>query len=1109
MSFKYLSRAIAVLLVTVGVMSAQTSKGILSGIVRDSSGASIPAATVTITNGDTGESRKVTSEANGAYRFDAISAGVYKVHVEVTGFQKFDAKNVVVNPSLVSSFDPMLQVGSVDTTVEVTADTAQLNTENGSLASTISAVELQKVPIFSLNPIELATTVPGVQIVRNSAFSNGESIQVSGSRPRANNFLIDGQEINDVSIGGQALQPNMPYMFQDTVVYTHNPPAEFGRASGGVVNLITKSGTNNFHGTVWELYTGSGLNALDGQNRGVFYPGTKTRFNQHQFGFVAGGPIIKDKLFAFGGAQWSRFYGKEETSSFAYPDANGIALLRQIAGGGGTPAAQATKLLSYLNNGAYLTTYGPGAGGGTTSRLGAACPASSPGCSITTAGFKRPKPDQTNPDTQWNYRIDYRPRSADSFYFRYLHDRQSLTPDLFANPTADIGFDTYQGGPSEVGQGGWTHIFTPNMVNEFRAAETRINFQFAPTDAAKANPLFTAPRLSFGTSTTNGVPVGASISAVGFAASSFPQGRIEELYQFQDTLSYTFGKNTIRVGGDVGRQLNIMIIPQNTPGSVSFATGGTGVSALGNMLLDQTGPSGSVSRSFGPLRSDPHVWRIGAFVQDDIKLTSDLTVNVGARYDYFSPLENSLAYPAIDPSNPYGPIATRVEVQADKNNFAPRLGFAFQPHSSFLSDGKTVIRGSYGIFFDSDFTNLAFNSATSAPNSFSNTLQLTSGSGVANATTGAIASITPVLTNQGSVTSVTNNFVAPYTQEYNLGVERTLPFGFLASATYVGSKSTKLFANQQFNYFDPATGKRLNTTRGVIVARGNYAAANYNGVETLLERRFSHGFSVRGTYTYSKALDNGSEVFTTDAEATSYSANLALGGRRQEWANTAYDHRHYASFVYVWSPAGFRADNATANALLGILTRGWTISGVEQFQSGTYGSFNMLGLDVNGDGSNANDRPLVGNLNAPIDKIGVDGYWVVDANNNPGTPGVFYDLAANNATGALVPVKLSDVRFAVQKGNQYLNREIGRNSYQNPGAQFHNIALEKSFGVPFHFGESPRFTLRSEVQNLPNHNNTGVLDINLLDVGTDSYLNRLNAREAEGRQIKLWAKFDF
>jgi hypothetical protein len=933
--------------------------------------------------------------------------------------------------------------------------------------------------------------------------SNGMNIQVSGSRPRANNFLIDGQEINDTSIAGQAIQPNMPYIFQDTVIYTHNPPAEFGRASGGVVNLITKGGTNQFHGQVWELYTGSGLNALDGANRGDFYSGTKTRFNQHQFGFVVGGPIIKDKLFAFGGSQWSRFYGKEETSTFIYPDANGVALLKQLAASGGTTGTQASAMLAYLNNGAYLSTYGPGPNGGTRYALGAACPASQPGCAITTGAFKRPKPNSLNPDTQWTYRIDYTPHTADSFFFRYLHDRSSLTPDLFANPGADIGFDTFQGGPSEVGQGGWTHVFTPHLLNEFRAAETRIDFKFAPTDETNANPLRFSPRLTFGSAAT-------AISAMGYN-SNFPQGRLEDLYQFQDTVSYTIGRHTLRLGGDIGRQINIVLVPQNNNGSAAFAAGGTGASALGNYLLNQTGASGSVARSFGPNRFDPHVWRIGAFGQDDIKMTPELTLNIGLRYDYFSPLDNALPYPAVDPANLYGPIATYNAVAADRNNIAPRIGFAYAPQDGMLGHGRTVIRGGFGIFYDSGFTNIGYNTAVTAPNSFSNTLQA-SGNGVPNATTGAIASITPSLSQLSSVQSVVKNMVTPYTYQYNLGVERSLPWQMTGSATYVGSRGLKLLANQQFNYLDPSVGgtRRLNTTRGPINVRGNYADSDYNGVETSVERKFNHGLFFRGAYTYSKALDNGSEVFTADTEVTSYTADLSPGGRRQDWSNSAYDHRHYLSIVYAWTPRGFHADKRGTDALLSVFTRGWTISGVEQFQSGTYGSFNMGGfLDTNSDGSAANDRPILGNPHAPIDTAGVDGFFLGNVYGVPGgVSGTYYDVGAANAGNAVV-INPSNAHFLIQHGQQYLHQEIGRNSFQNPGGQFHNIALEKSFALPIHFLETPRLTLRSEIQDFPNHNNTGFLNIAVPNAGTDVYFNHLNARETQGRQIKLWAKFEF
>lgn len=1092
------SFAIALVLFFVFVVSvsAQTSKGILSGVVRDATGAAVPGAAVTVTNQDTGETRAVKSEDTGGYRVDAISPGSYKVHAELPGFQKFDAKDVVVRASVVTSYDPVLHVGAIEQTVEVEAGASQLDTENGSLAGSISSKELTALPIFSLNPIELATTLPGVQMVSNSAFSNGQNIEVSGARPRSNNFLIDGQEINDLSIGGQAVQPNIPSMYQDTIVYTHNPPAEYGRASGGVVNLISRAGTNQFHGQAWELYSGSGLNAVVGPNRGT--DSGKTRFNQHQFGFTVGGPIWRDKLFAFGGSQWSRMYGKEQPPFITYPDANGIALLKQIAAGGGTTATQAQLLLSYLNNGNYLNTYVTAPTAPTKRSLGAACPASNPGCQFSTNSFQRPAPSQVNPDTQWTYRIDFNPRSRDNFFGRYLHDRSSLTPDLFANPNAQPGFDTYQGGPSELGQAGWTHVFTPTLLNEFRVAETRINFLFAPTPESLANPLYTAPTLAL--SGTGG------ITSVGFS-SNFPQGRIQETYQFQDTVSWTHGRHTIRAGGDIGRQIAKILVPQNNKGTLTFAQGGSGVTSTGNFLLNQLGPSGTAVRTFGPNRFDPHSWRVGAFFQDDVKLSPDLTVNLGLRYDYFTPIENSLPYPAIDPSSSatlYGPIATYVPVNADKNNIAPRVGFSYSPHfdNLFLGNGKTVIRGAFGVFYDSDFSNIASNSASSAPNSAGGTLTQAGGNGLSNAT-GLLPLITPNLTQRSSVTSVVKDFRTPYTYEYNLGVERNLPGDWVATATYVGTRGLKLYANQQFNYIVPGTNSRINPSRGIINARGNYADSQYHGLETSLEHKFHHGFLIRGTYTFSKMLDDGSEVFvsTDGGEQTSYAADLSLGGRRQDWGVSAYDHRHWASITYVWSPSGFRS-----SALLRTLTSGWTISGLSQFQSGAYSTVNVGGLDLNGDGNFFNDRPIVGNPSRPFDTVGIDGNWI------GGTPGVYYDLAANNIDGSLRVVTTSQVHWLVQNGQQYLHQEIGRNSFRNPYQQFHNVAVEKGFSTSFLHLDRGAFVLRAEAQDIANHNNIGPLNINLLAVGTGDFLNRINARvsnPADGRVLRLWGKFTF
>jgi hypothetical protein len=322
---------------------------------------------------------------------------------------------------------------------------------------------------------------------------------------------------------------------------------------------------------------------------------------------------------------------------------------------------------------------------------------------------------------------------------------------------------------------------------------------------------------------------------------------------------------------------------------------------------------------------------------------------------------------------------------------------------------------------------------------------------------------------------------------------------------YVGSRSNKLFANQQYNYFSGTTGARLTPTYGAVNARGNFADSNYNSVQVEGAHLFSHGFQIRGNYTYSKTLDDGSEIFTTFSSPTSYSANLAPGGRGQDYGNSAYDHRHYFVLSYVWSPAGLHSSNTVANAALGALTRHWTLSGIDRWQSGPYSTFAINGLDINGDGTTSNDRPILGNVSAPLTTAGIDGFFV------NGTPGTYYDLAANNATNALNPVSPSSVHWLVPYGpaNQFLHQEIGRNSYANPGLQFYDLALEKGIGLSYLHLERGQLILRAEVQNIGNHNNVGPLDTFVTDIGTGNYFNRQNALEDAGRTMVLWAKIAF
>lgn len=1091
---------VTLLLVPGFLAQAQTSKGTLTGVIRDASGAVIANADVTVTNEQTTETRQTKSNSQGEYRVDAISAGSYSVRAEAPGFQAINIKNLKVNPSVITSYDAILPVGAAATTVEVQANTNAINTDNGQLSATLGSAELANLPIFTLNPIELVATLPGVQIVNTQLGLGGvggnyEQIEVNGARPRSNNFMMDGQDINDVGIGGQAFQPQVPEMFQSETALTNSASAEFGRSGGAVVNLVTKSGTNKFHGSLFELYQGSGLNALDGQTRrgtvhgpppAGYTPPIKARFDQHNYGFTVGGPIWKNKLFAFGGSQWSRFYGKSQSSPIELPDSAGYATLTTIGG------PNVALLQGLLNNGSYLTQY---SNVGESEVINAGpqngCPAS--GCLITTANFQRPPVSQQQPDTQYLVRLDFNPSQRDSFAGRFLHDNSNFTPDLGLNTSGLPGFDGQVGGPAALSIGTWTHVFAPTLLNELRVSSTRINFLFAPTPQTVANPLSKNYNLSF---TDNNIPT------LGISQ-NIPQGRKENFYQFQDTVSWTIGKQSLKIGADVGRILETDLVAQTALGGLTI-TSGNGLSALGNFLNDHLGPSGTATKTFGPTRFDPHIWRSGYFAQDDIKLTPELVVNLGLRYDYLTDPSNSLPFPAIDVRNPFAPITTVYKIQTSTNNWGPRAGFAYSPHQlGWLAD-KTVIHGGIGIFYDTDFSNIPVNSAQAAPNATSTTLISTQGSGLGDALN-LLGTIQPGPVNpRSSVQSADKNLVNPRTYQWNFGIERSLPAQLKLTVNYVGARGRKLYANQQYNYFDPNTGERLDPSRGAINARANSAASQYDSVQTEVSRQFSHGLFFRGVYTFGKNMDDGSEVFSTFASPTSYTANLAPNGRAQEWAPSVFNFPHFFSVTYGWTPRGLHADNSATNLMLGALTRHWTVSGVTQLQSGPPSTFNLSGLDTNGDGSAFNDRPLLTNKKAPIDSAAIDAIYF-----GASTPGTYYDLNQINSTGTEVIVDPSTQHWTIPFGPEFLSRENGRNSFKNPGTTVWNLAVQKEIPVSWAHLEGTAFQLRAEATDVGNHNDVNPLNNDLLQVGTTNFLNVPNARASTARNLRFWAKFTF
>jgi outer membrane receptor protein involved in Fe transport len=1105
--------AVAVLAVTPVSTFAQTSQGILSGVARDTTGAVVQNATVTIVNQETGEKRGGTTKSDGSYRIEAIPPGRYTITVEEAGFDTARTTGVVVNPSVVSSRDVVLTVGKVSDIVEVAATTNSINTENGQLAGILSANDIHELPLFSLNPIELATTLPGVQVIiqpSSGAGAQGQVFSSNGARPRANNFLIDGQEINDVAIAGQGFQPDIPDMYSNVAVLTNSASAEFGRAGGAITNVVTTRGNNTFHGSAYDRYTGSGLNALSAtqrQSKAVLAAATppsvpkKTRFDRHTYGFTAGGPIFKEKLFAFGAGQWQRFFGSVLEGRTDLPDAAGVAQLKALQALGGTIGTQAALYANYLSGYSYLSTFQNTSATPFEKLIVNAPGCPTTGCVVTTGLFQRPSTAQQNTDTQFATRVDYTASTKDSVAVRYIHDRGFLTPD-FGNNASLPGFDSKQGGFSELAQVSETHIFGPRVLNEFRVSETRLFFQFAFTDQSLANPLILQPTLVFA---SNSLPnLGPN--------QNFPQGRGEDLYQFQDTVGLNFGKQTLRVGTDIGRQIEQEYVSQNAIGQLNYATGTFG-SSLGEFLNNYIGTSGSVSRTFGATRVDPHNWRTGLFAQDDIKLTPELTLNLGVRYDYFSAPENNVAFPAIHPATALTDSITAVyKIKTDKNNISPRAGFAYVPHFGLFRDGKTVFHTGFGIYFDGDFSNIVVNEVQSSPNAIAYSATYNGTDGAPNSNT-LLAAAIPVLSPLSSVQTVVDNLVNPYTYQYNIGIERELPYNLKLATNYVGGRGVKLFANRQYNYNTPSNGTaatpRLNAARGPINARGNFGTSEYNSLQAELSRSYARGLTFRFAYTYSKDLDNASEVFNTFNSPTSYQADLSAAGLAQEWGNSAWDHRNNVTFSYVWSPTGFHSNNAFANGALGVLTRHWVLTGVERYQSGPYSTVNVSGLDTNKDGSTANDRPIVSNVTAPYQSAAIDGSFIGSAQ------GTYYDMVTYNggtagvAAGTKVVVDPSTKHFTIGRGQSFLSQEVGRDTFLQPGYQQHDMAIEKGIGLSYLKFERGLLTLRAEVNDIGNHNNVAPLGVNIASLGQTSQFNPVLARTVSARQVVLWAKIKF
>ena len=996
---------VAGLLVTGGVpvvVAQGIITGGITGAVVDPTGAAIPGAIVEASNESTGVVLKIVTSATGAFQISNVPLGSYRLTFSGNGFSKSILNPVTVVAGNATPIKAVLSLGSTLQTVEVEGAAAELiNTESSQVETTISAEQLASAPVTgALDNLALAS--PGIVNTHADANSNtnGVNFSVNGQRGRSNNSEIDGQTNNDTSIGGPSFFFDNQDAIQEVQVLTTDMSAQYGRNMGAIVNYITKSGTNAFHGTGFEIYTGSWLSSLtQGQKApqdGYCTGGVTTdcvnpvvpKFVQNNWGGTFGGPILKDRLWFFGSTLWSHTYEGGQTLTSAgglFPDSNGMATLK-----GAFPNNPAVAAITA--NGPYSTSVGnPSQVPGTAPQVITVTDGTTV-ASVEVSQFQRTFPDVIQ-DQEHLGRIDYQLSSKDRFYLRYNYQNNPYNPAFYltaSNVAAAGAYPNVNGISHEVG-GDWAHTFTPSITNQLRYAFQQSSIGFYGGSIPSCT-------ITNQDSCSSFVGLGGSLAGYGYDfAGVFPQGRIIKVNQFQDNASILKGRHTLSFGGEFDSQHSPWGWLPNDEGAFNFApnaainaanpngipfnypaTGcGAGGANCDNGLTGFLEGIGQLTLSEGsptiPFKEND----FDLYFQDDFKVTSSLTLNLGLRYEFFGQAINFLHNETVERqlgSNPFWntslPLSatTIPSLPSDLRNIEPRIGFAYKP--SFAP--KLVVHGGYSINADPEFYSIFVNLATAAP--------------AVNAGAFACDGVTVTCVPSGGLTfatvqaadskyiptggdprllptqTVTSSFHNPQGETYSLGFQYQVFPSAVAEARYVGNHTYGNFqaVNSNPDILDvqsafPSYGAgtsvctdptaigytRPNCNYGPVETYGNTAFSLYDALQTSLTMRNFHGFSGIFSYTWSRTVDNTDDF--------SISINNSGGGGQaspiaQNPLNTNLGERGVSgnSYPNIWgiqltyTEPWFHEQRGILGRLLG----GYMLNGFYQFNGGQ--SYNPL-----------------------------------------------------------------------------------------------------------------------------------------------------------------------
>jgi hypothetical protein len=1087
MSLKNLTRiGLICVLVWSPALFAQATTGSISGSVTDQTGAVVPGATVSVRHVDTNITRTTQSADNGRFNFPALPIGNYEVTIELQAFGKVVRGPVLVTLNQTAVVDAELRPAGVTEVITITEDAAVTNTTNAEVGVRFDERRLADLPTQGMGNLSgggfrdvfsFGLSVPGVSQINqgNTGFGSGTDYAVNGARLRSNNFTVDGQDVNDPSIAGVQMKWNNPDAVQEFRMITNQFAAEHGRASGSIVSVATKSGTNNVHGSAFWFHNSNPFNSLSNVDKAGGITEAPWRI-ENQFGGTIGGPIKRDKSFIFGSLQrWTdRQLGSGSTISSA-PTEAGRSILQANGGSrptvtallGNLPVAQSgqTGVVSYCFNPAPWNGPGapPAAIAGVCSFPPAAgqAPVAVPGWTA----FTVPVGTLNNSNTirknywQWSTRGDHNFNERHALNARYMFNDQTELGTGQATPKGLADISPLR---SQAATVGLTSTLTSAFLNEFRVSWNR----YASSTNPETPSALSIPSIEIAELGLNGFNAVGTRTAIGYGV-NLPQVRRNNTYQIVNNMSWFRGNHGFKWGIDFRQQDVSSDFNPNVRGQLRY-------SSLTNYVADFADLTGQINK---PLPGGQLViyyeWTdYFFFVQDDWKVTPNFTLNLGLRYELPGNSIESL-YPINDQivaSNGNNSLFRyNSRPPRDKNNFMPRFGFNWNIGESLGGPlDKMVLRGGYTRNFDYAFLNMALN-VTSAfpfqaafaipatPNTFASLAGLT---------------LTPTAAPLLNQTLVASDFRAPYSDQFSLEIQREVSTNSVFRIGYVGTKGTALFQSQEGN---PVTrcGRsdcpRLDPTRGVMRVRSNTGSSIYHSMQVSFDRRFASGLSGSTHYTWSSFIDNGSEVFnpSTGEVATPQDPFNRNAGER---ARSTYDrpHRLTGNLVY---ELPFRRDQAGA---AGRLLGGWQLGTVMTFQSGS--PFTVLnGSDPGG----VLRGSLVGNAVRPNFAPGVD----VDAlrkmtvedirrevlASGATIPNMFFRAgAADGGPTATNPTGNVPRNFLRSDGLVSIDMNLAKNIRINEGhslqfrADMFNIMNHRNFGIPNAFANSTAFNFLNE-----------------------------------------------